>query len=156
MPYIQIRIEWDKYRVLSLHFNAVVEVVVFLVFILGGMSLACVWTQQAWLAPSIAAAAFTQMFTPSQPSAKPYGIALGQIIGMASGFAGVFAAHASHAAKLMGDHDLSYGRVLAVVIAVAITATVQTTIEARSPAGGTTAIVVAIGAETANWAGARS
>ena len=28
MPYIQIRIEWDKYRVLSLHFSAVVEVVV--------------------------------------------------------------------------------------------------------------------------------
>ena len=124
-----------------------------LVVVLGIIALACVWTQEAWLAPSLAAAAFTQIFTPTQPGSKPYSIALGQVVGGTSGFIGVYAAHATNVAKFMGAHDLSYQRVLAVVIAVAITATVQIAIEAKSPAGGTTAVVVAIGVESADWAG---
>ena len=71
-----------------------------------------------------------------------------------SGFAGVYLAHAANAGKLMGDHDLSWERAAAVAIAVAITAVVQIALKARSPAGGTTAVVVAVGAEMANAAGA--
>ena len=125
-----------------------------IVIVLGIIALACVWTQEAWLTPSVAAAAFTQMFTPTQPGGKPYSIALGQVIGAAAGFAGVYAAHATAVAKLVGDHDLSYTRIAAVVIAIAITAVVQTAARAKSPAGGATAAVVALGLETANWAGA--
>ena len=125
-----------------------------MVTVIGGIALLSVVAQQAWLTPSIAAAAFTQLFNPLQPGARPYSIVLGQIVGALSGFAGVYAAHAANAGKLMGDHDLSWERAAAVAIAVAITAVVQMAVKARSPAGGTTAVVVAVGVETANLAGA--
>lgn len=125
-----------------------------LVIVIGLIALGSVWAQQAWLAPSIAAAAFTQLFTPTQSGARPYTIVLGQVIGVAAGFAGVYAAHAAHAGKLMGAHDIGYDRAVAVIIAVALTSIIQMAAEARSPAGGTTAVVVAVGAEAADLAGA--
>ena len=125
-----------------------------MVIVIGGIAALSVVAQEAWLAPSIAAAAFTQLFNPLQPGARPYSIVLGQVVGALSGFAGVYAAHAASAAKLMGAHDLAWERVAAVAIAVAITAVAQIAGKARSPAGGTTAVVVAIGAETADAAGA--
>lgn len=124
-----------------------------MVTVIGGIATLSVVAQEAWLAPSIAAAAFTQLFAPLQAGARPYTIVLGQVVGALAGFAGVYAAHAATAAKLMGDHDLPWDRAAAVVIAVAITAVVQIAIEARSPAGGTTAVVVAVGAEAATLAG---
>ena len=126
----------------------------FLVVVIGLVALCSVWAQQAWLAPSIAAAAFTQLFTPNQPGARPYTIVLGQLIGAAAGFVGVYAAQAAHAGKMMGDHDITTERALAVIIAVALTSVLQMATEARSPAGGTTAVVIAVGAETADLGGA--
>lgn len=114
----------------------------------------CVWAQQAWLAPSIGAAAFTQLFLHSEPGAKPYGIFIGQLIGAAAGFIGVYAVHATTAAKFVGDHDLSYDRLWAIIIAVAISAFVQAFARAKSPAGAATALVVAIGMETPDLLGA--
>ncbi len=125
-----------------------------MVIVIGGIAALSVVAQEAWLAPSIAAAAFTQLFNPLQPGARPYTIVLGQIVGALAGFAGVYAAHAVNVGKLMGAHDLSWERVAAVAIAVAITAVVQIAVKARSPAGGTTAVVVAVGAEMADWSGA--
>lgn len=39
--------------------------------VIGLVALCSVGAQQAWLAPSIAAAAFTQLFTPNQTGARP-------------------------------------------------------------------------------------
>lgn len=125
-----------------------------LVIVIGGIAALSVVAQETWLAPSIAAAAFTQLFNPLQPGARPYSIVLGQVVGGLSGIAGVHAAHAANAAKLMGAHDLVWERVAAVAIAVAITAVVQIAVKARSPTGGTTAVVVAVGVETADFSGA--
>lgn len=127
---------------------------ILLVVVIGLIALSSVWAQQAWLAPSIAAAAFTQMFTPTQPGARPYSIGVGQLVGVVAGFSGVWAVHAMNVGRLMGDHDITYDRVAAVAIAVAITSLLQIALKARSPSGGTTAVVIAIGAETANVAGA--
>ena len=127
---------------------------VLLVAVIGLIALCSVWAQQAWLAPSIAAAAFTQLFTPTQSGAKPYTIVVGQVVGAVAGFAGVWAVHAMNVGKLMGEHDITYDRVAAVAIAVAITSVAQMALEARSPPGGTTAVVVAVGVETANLPGA--
>lgn len=125
-----------------------------LVIVIGFIALSSVWAQEAWLAPSIAAAAFTQLFTPTQTGAKPYTIVVGQLIGAAAGFAAVYLAHAMQVGKMMGDHDITYERAAAVAIAVLLTSVFQMAAEARSPAGGTTAVVIAIGAETATAAGA--
>lgn len=125
-----------------------------MVAVIGGIAAISVGTQDTFLAPSIAAAAFTQLFSPLQPGARPYTIVLGQIAGAAAGFVGVHLTHAMDFGKLMGARDLAWERVAAVAVAVAIAAVVQMALKARSPAGGTTAVVVAVGAETADIAGA--
>ncbi len=112
------------------------------------------WAQQAWLVPSVAAAAFLQIFSPDEPSARPYGIAVGQIIGGISGFIGVLALAATVAPAFTGDHHLPAARFGAIVVAVAISSIAQAGLGATSPAGGATAVVVASGVETATWLGA--
>ena len=122
--------------------------------ILGVTALFCVVTQEAWLAPSLASAAFSQMLHPDDTGSKPINIAAGQIIGVGAGFLGVWLAGAIHAHPLMGDHDLTYGRALAVSLAVLFASTAQSLTGFKTPAGGATALVAAIGIETVTWIGA--
>ncbi len=56
--------------------------------------------------------------------------------------------------QFMGDHTLVGARVLAVLIAAFLAALAQLLTCATTPAGGATAMVVAIGAETADTIGA--
>lgn len=122
--------------------------------VLGIIAAFALWTQEGWLAPSVAAAAFLQVFSPDQPAARPYSIAVGQIIGGIAGFIGVLVMSAGTAPLFSGAHHLTDGRFWAVLIAVAIASTGQTIAKAPNPAGGATAVVVAMGAETATWAAA--
>lgn len=108
---------------------------------------------EAWLVPSLGSAIFTQALSPEQPSAQPYSVGVGQLLGGAAGMAGVFAAGAGGTPAFMGDH-LVWARVLAVGIAVLLAAAAQILAGARTPAGGATALVVALGAESASWGGA--
>ena len=112
------------------------------------------WAQQAWLVPSVAAAAFLQVFSPEQPSARPYSIAVGQVVGGLAGFIGVLTLGTTVAPAFTGDHHLLAGRFAAIVVAVAISSIAQAGLGATSPAGGATAVVVASGVETATWLGA--
>ncbi|TLU71082.1 hypothetical protein FE263_18060 [Lichenicoccus roseus] len=70
-----------------------------------------------------------------------------------AGLIGVFVATAFHTPSFMGSHPLVYARVLAVAIAVPLTVLFELALRASSPAGGATAIVLALGLETANWQG---
>ena len=110
--------------------------------------------EQAWLVPSITAAAFLQVFSPDQTSAKPYAIAVGQIIGGAAGFVGVLVTASSGSPAFTGDHHLGAGRLAAIVIATALTSALQSAAKATSPAGAATAVIVATGVETTTWLGA--
>ena len=111
------------------------------------------WAREAWLVPSVAAAAFLQVFSPDQPAAQPYSIAVGQIIGGIAGFIGVLALGTAVTPAFAGDHLLA-SRFGAIVIAIAITSVAQVGLKATNPAGGATAVVVASGLETATWLGA--
>lgn len=122
--------------------------------VLGVIAVLGVWMQEPWLAPSLGSAVFTQVLTPDQPSAKPYTIGVGQLLGGAAGFAGVFLAGAAAAPQFMGDHALIFARAAAVVVAALLAAALQLACGATTPAGGATAVVVAVGAESATWAGA--
>ncbi len=121
--------------------------------VLGAIALVAVWTRSPILAPSLASSAFAQILNPESDSAKPWSNGVGQLCGLAGGFAGVAAAQAAALPPFMAPHPLLYARVLAVVIAAAVAAALQVALKATSPAGGATAIVVAVGAETANLAG---
>ena len=127
---------------------------VLIALVLGIIAVLSIWTQQPWLAPSIGSAVFTQVFNPDQPSAKPYSIGIGQLLGGVAGFAGVFIAAAAATPQFMGGHELVAARAIAVAIAVLLAAALQLLAKATSPAGGATAVVIAIGAETASLAGA--
>ena len=121
--------------------------------LLAAIALVSVWLQSPILAPSLASSAFAQILDPHSASAKPWSNAVGQLCGLVAGFAGVYAAHSASLAPFMGAHPLVYGRVLAILIAAAVGATLQIALKATSPAGGATAVILAIGAETANLPG---
>ena len=108
---------------------------------------------EAWLAPSLASAAYAQALSPQQPDAQPYSILVGQLLGAAAGMAGVFLAAAGEAPAFLGGH-LAWSRVAAVAIAVLLGSAAQMLAGAKTPSGGATALVVAMGMETASWGGA--
>ena len=122
--------------------------------VLGVIGLVAVWSGQPLLAPSLASAAYAQILTPQTLSATPWSAGAGQVAGLIGGFAGVFASGAVATPIFMGGHPLVVQRVLAVAIAVVVGAGLQLALKATSPAGGATAVVVAIGAETASLEGA--
>ena len=122
-------------------------------FVLTVIALIAVWAQAPLLAPSLASSAFAQILNPESSSAKPWSNTAGQICGLIAGVVGVHLAGAASIAPFMGTHPLLYARVVAVLIAALLAASLQLALKATSPAGGATAIVVAIGAETANAAG---
>lgn len=109
--------------------------------------------QQPLLVPSLGSAVFVQVMSPTEPNAKPWNTAVGQFVGVAAGLISVYVAFASTVPIFMGDHPLVWARVLAVVIAVTLTVLGENVLKATSPAGGATAVVLAIGAETGDWAG---
>ena len=121
--------------------------------VLGLIGLLAVWSHEPILVPSLGSALFTQIYDASAPSASPWSIGVGQLAGLAGGFLGVAVAFAAPTPSFMGDHALVYARVLAVLIAVPVAAALQMLLRAVSPAGGATALVIALGAEAADWAG---
>ncbi len=111
------------------------------------------WLGECWLVPSLGSAIFIQALSPEQPNARPYSVGVGQLVGGAAGMAGVFLAGAGDSPAFMGEH-VAWARVLAVGVAMLLGPAAQTLAGAKTPAGAATALVVALGAETASWGGA--
>jgi hypothetical protein len=121
---------------------------------LGAIGLISVWLQQPLLVPSLGSAVFLEVLTPLEPSARAWPSFMGQIIGATSGFIGVLAAGAAFAPHFVDASPLVLPRVGAMLIAVIITAIVQPLLKATNAAGGATALVVALGAESVTAGGA--
>ena len=121
--------------------------------ILGALAAFSVAAQEAWIAPSLASAVFSQLLHPRDSGSHPVNIVLGQVIGMMAGLGAVAVTGQMHAPRLMGDHDLVAGRAVAVALAALLAAVLQTATGKKTPAGGATALVVAIGIETVSWIG---
>lgn len=124
-----------------------------LAVILGLIGLFSVWAQEPFLVPSLGSAAFVQVFMATERSAEPYSTGVGQLIGVAGGLIGVYVAGVAQASTFMDHNPLLYGRVLAVVIAIFVTAFGQRLATATSAAGGATAMLLTLGAEQSNWPG---
>ncbi len=113
-----------------------------------------IWARQPWLAPSLASALFVQTLTPGERSARLWPTLAGQIAGVACGVAGVYLAHAVRLPSFVDHHALLPRRVVAVLTAVVLTGASQLMLRAVSPAGAATTLIVAMGIETADLAGA--
>jgi hypothetical protein len=122
-----------------------------ILMIIGAIS---VWAQQPCLVPSLASATIVQTLTPQEPSARAWNTAVGQLAGLIGGFAGIFLTAANLTPSFMDHHDLTFARVGAAGVAVIITAGIQVLLKAISPAGAATALVLAVGAESASLTGA--
>ena len=122
--------------------------------VLGVIGAFSVWAQQPWLIPSLGSAIFLQVLTPEEPSARTWNVAVGQLVGAACGFAGVFLSSAELTPSFIGLNHLTVDRVLATGLAVFLTLVFQYLLRAPNAAGGATALVVALGAETPTFAGA--
>ncbi len=113
-----------------------------------------VWAGQAWLVPSVGAAALVQVLTPDQPSAKPWNVLLGQLLGGVAGFIAVYVAGAITAAPFTSGQPLSWSRVGAAATAMLLTAAGQRALKAANPAGGAITLLVALGAVPPTVSGA--
>jgi CBS-domain-containing membrane protein len=123
----------------------------FLLVVIGAIGVATGWP---WLVPSLGAAAFVQTMTPDQPSARPWHVVMGQLCGLAGGYAGVYAVGAEALPALESGHPLVWLRVAAVAIAVAVTVLLMFAIDGKNPAGGATTLLIALGTEPQTWRGA--
>jgi hypothetical protein len=105
------------------------------------------------LVPSLGAAILLQVHLPDLPSARAWNTTVGQLCGAACGFAALAALDAAHDPSFSGLHSLTVGRVAATMAAVAGTLLSQALLGAINPAGGATALIVALGSEAATWVG---
>jgi hypothetical protein len=122
--------------------------------ILGLIGVLAWWSGAPLLAPSLGSAVFTQLLSPRNKGAQPYSVAIGQLLGLVGGFAGAWIVGAVGMPVFTHGHPLVGARVAAVVLAALITAALHSLSGAESPAGGATAMVVAMGIESANGVGA--
>lgn len=114
----------------------------FLLALIGAVS---ILVGQPLLVASLGSAAFIQLLTPSQPSARPWPMAVGQVVGVFAGFAGVYAAQAAGAPSFADHHPLVWTRILAVSVSALATAVAQLGLKAVSAAGATLALLIALG-----------
>jgi hypothetical protein len=99
-----------------------------------------------WLFPSLGPTAYLQAESPAHPSSRFYNTVVGHAIGLIAGFAAVFALGAYYDPVVLVKHELTWGRVIAAALALAITVLVGLVLKASHPPAGATTLLVALGA----------
>ncbi len=126
------------------------------------------WQRDAWLAPlceaglllvaggaawlthrplffaSLGPTAYELTETPDRPSARPYSILMGHLIGVLSGFAALWLTHA-WAAPAVSTSSITMVRVWAAVVATLLTVVGTVLARATQPAALSTTLIVATG-----------
>jgi hypothetical protein len=118
--------------------------------VIGALS---IWIQQPLLVPSLASAVLVQTLTPEDKSGQIWPTFVGQLAGLAGGLIGVCMTGAHTAPIFIGMHPLFANRLSAGFVAILVTGCLQLLASAISPAGGATALIVALGMETPDWSG---
>ncbi len=104
----------------------------------------------AWIAhnplifASLGPTAYELVETPERPSARPYNIIAGHLIGILAAFLAVFLAHAGQTPPI-GESGISLPRVWAAAIAATLTVLVTLIARATQPAAVATALLIALG-----------
>jgi hypothetical protein len=98
-----------------------------------------------WLLPSLGPSAFLAAEMPAHPVTRPWNTVVGHAGGLLAGFAGVLLAGAAGSPSVLGDHVLVAPRVLAAIIAIALTAILGAILAASHPPAAATTLLVALG-----------
>lgn len=96
--------------------------------------------------PSLGPTAFLHAETPERPSARFYNSVVGHLIGTAAGFLAVFLAGATDSPIVLSSGVLTYPRMWASVLALALTALGTLIARASHPPAGATTLLIALGA----------
>jgi hypothetical protein len=99
-----------------------------------------------WLLPSLGPTAALAAELPGHPSSRPWNTLVGHTGGLAAGFIGVVIAGAANQPSVLVDHVLAPPRVLASVIAIALTLLLGGLLKASHPPAAATTLLVSLGA----------
>jgi len=99
-----------------------------------------------WLFPSLGPTAYLQAESPAHPASRFYNTLVGHLLGLGAGFAAVFAVGAYYDPVVMVSHQLTWGRIFATAIALALTMLLGIVLKASHPPAGATTLLVSLGA----------
>lgn len=114
--------------------------------VLGLVGLGAIATGVPWMFPSLGPTVAIQAGTPTLPSARPWNVCAGHLIGLACGIAAVHLTGAVDLASVTDAHALSGPRLAAAVLAVLLSMGLQAAAQARHPPAEATTLLFALGA----------
>lgn len=103
------------------------------------------WAGMPWLFPSLGPTIFLQVHRPDLASARPWNVLAGHAAGIAGGIVGVLLLAAQDAPPVLSANVLTWPRLWAAVIAMALTLAIQVPIKASHPPAAATALLIALG-----------
>jgi hypothetical protein len=112
---------------------------------LGTIGLLGLWSGMPWLIPSLGPTVAIQASSPRQRAAQPSNVFAGHLIGLAAGFAAVYATGAVDAPPFSVAHALAASRVVAAAVAVMLSIAVQRACNVKHPPAESTTLLVALG-----------
>jgi HPP family len=107
-----------------------------------------------WLFPSLGPTIAIQSEAPGHPSASPWNVVVGHLIGASVGFAAVRLTGVIHEPPVNVSHALTLARVAAAALAVFVSMALQTLARARHAPAQATTLLVVVGALDADLRGA--
>jgi len=107
-----------------------------------------------WLFPSLGPTIAIQSEAPAHPSASPWNVVVGHLIGASVGFAAVRLTGVIHEPPVNVSHALTLARVAAAALAVFVSMGLQTLARARHAPAQATTLLVVVGALDADLRGA--
>jgi len=113
-----------------------------LTLIVGGLSLLA---GMVWLFPSLGPTIYLQTQKPAEPASRFLNVVLGHLLGLASGFAGIFLFNAFNDPVTLQAKELTPGRLGAAVVALALTLLLTLLLKAHHPPAGATTLLTALG-----------
>ena len=113
-----------------------------LTFLVGILSLLA---GMVWLFPSLGPTIYLQTQKPGDPSSRFLNVVLGHLMGLAAGFAGVFLFNAFNDPVTLQAKELTWARLGAAVVALALTLLLTLLLKAHHPPAGATTLLTALG-----------
>jgi CBS-domain-containing membrane protein len=98
-----------------------------------------------WLLPSIGPTAVLAGEMPAHPVSRPWNTIVGHLGGLLAGFTGVWVTGSMGQPVVLVDHVLTSPRVLAAIVAIALTVLVGAVLRASHPPAAATTLLVSLG-----------
>jgi hypothetical protein len=98
-----------------------------------------------WILPSIGPTAYLLAYSPAEPASRFWNIVVGHLGGLLAGFAGVWLTNAWMAPNPLLTGGISGDRILASVIALALTLFILSVLRAHHPPAAATTLLVSLG-----------